>query len=560
MKRPQKVLLAIVGTVAAIFLLGATCLPFLVNVERLRPRAEAKLQTALGRRVALGALRLSLWSGPALCAESVRIGEPLEGRAAGALLVDAGPTAVHVAWLPLLRRDVQVRSITSEGLRVTQDGEPLVADLRVSSRLRVAKDGTVESKGSIRGALAVLTASPRFEAKFAATLRAGVLDLPTLDATAGPLRVEAAGRVSDIFSPAPRVALEGTAKLTRSQGKGSLDVVLVAGTPKATFTLESQLLDADEIMAAVKSFSGRAPPVRAFAAWLVPPVNAEDGGPTIGAPSLARMLEATGSLHADRCVAHGLEMTNLALRVSLARGQANLDDVTFAVYGGQARGSAILQPFDPKIPFSLEQETVGIAIRPLIAALAPAQAGTLDGKASLTIRVSGEAGAAAMLPSMNGTGALAIGDGKIVSFGVIKQVMKTLEIAGAKGIAKDETPFDRLSAHFDLVSGTAGTKDLEFRSPDLDGDGAGTVGSGGALHLDVLASFSKTVSDDLVAKTHALSIRQGADGRLSVPLRVRGTIQDPSIQLDVDKVINEGVLKALKKEGTKSLLKKLLGR
>jgi hypothetical protein len=80
------------------------------------------------------------------------------------------------------------------------------------------------------------------------------------------------------------------------------------------------------------------------------------------------------------------------------------------------------------------------------------------------------------------------------------------------------------------------------------------------LHLDLLASFSKSVSDDLVAKTHALSIRQGADGRLSVPLRLRGTVRDPSIQLDLDKVLNEGVLRALKKEGTKSLLKKLLGR
>jgi len=56
-----------------------------------------------------------------------------------------------------------------------------------------------------------------------------------------------------------------------------------------------------------------------------------------------------------------------------------------------------------------------------------------------------------------------------------------LEIAGAKGIAKDETPFERLSADFDVVKGTAGTKDLEFRSQDLDADGAGTVGLGGAL-------------------------------------------------------------------------------
>jgi uncharacterized protein involved in outer membrane biogenesis len=293
---------------------------------------------------------------------------------------------------------------------------------------------------------------------------------------------------------------------------------------------------------------------------LAPPANAAEAIPAAAGPSFARTVLATGTMHADRCVARGIEMTKLAMHVSLARGLADVPDITFALYGGQAQGSLSVRPFEPQLPFSLDQTAQGIAIQPLIAALAPAQAGTVIGHASLAVRLSGEAGGAAMLPSMNGAGSVTIEDGKIASFGVIKQVMKTLEIAGAKGIAKDETPFDHLSAHFDVAQGTATTKDLEFRSQDLDGDGAGSVGSGGALNIDALASFSKTVSDQLVAKTHALSIRQGADGRLSVPLQIRGTIKEPRIQLDLNKVINEGLLKELKKDGTKSLLKKLLGR
>jgi len=230
------------------------------------------------------------------------------------------------------------------------------------------------------------------------------------------------------------------------------------------------------------------------------------------------------------------------------------------MYGGKARGSLTVRPFEPKIPFTLDQTAEGIAIGPLIAALAPAQKGTVEGKAALTVRLTGDAGGTGLLPTVDGAGDVAIVEGKIASFGVIKQVLKAVEIAGAKGFAKDETPFDRLSAHFNVAAGTASTKDLQFRSQDLDGDGAGTVGSGGALKLDVLASFSKPVSDELVAKTHALSIRQGADGRLTVPLKLRGTIQSPLVQLDLSRVINEGVVKELKKEGTKSLLKKLLGR
>jgi hypothetical protein len=42
-------------------------------------------------------------------------------------------------------------------------------------------------------------------------------------------------------------------------------------------------------------------------------------------------------------------------------------------------------------------------------------------------------------------------------------------------------------------------------------------------------------------------------------LQIRGTVQAPKVQLDVDKVIREGVTKELKKQGTKNLLKKLFG-
>jgi uncharacterized protein involved in outer membrane biogenesis len=552
-------LIAIVVAFASLVLLGAIVLPFVVNAERWRPQAEAKLQNALGRHVSVGAVKLSLWSGLALKAESVRIGEPLTGSAAGALLVQAGATAVHVAWLPLLRKQIEVRSLTVAGLTVTQDGKPLATAVDFKSRLRISPDGAVAADGTVEGALAAFTAAPRVKADFTATLSHGNLELPALKATIGPMRIEASGRGSEIFSPAPRLALSGTAALKRSQVAGRFEVVAAAARPKASFDLDSKLLDVDEIEAAVAAFAGNTPPPRA-AAGFVPAAHAGEPPPSADRSSFVRVLEAEGNVRADRCVARGLEMTSLKTHVSLDHGLAKFDAITFAMYGGKARGSLTVRPFEPRIPFSLDQAAEGIAIGPLIAALAPAQKGTVEGKAALAVRLSGEAGGAAMLPTVNGSGEVAIVEGKIASFGVIKQVQKGLEIAGAKGMAKDETPFDRLSAHFDLVSGTAGTKDLQFRSPDLDGDGAGTVGLGGALKLDVLASFGKTVSDELVAKTHALSIRQGPDGRLSVPLQIRGTIQAPLIQLDLDRVINEGVLKELKKEGTKSLLKKLLGR
>jgi len=82
----------------------------------------------------------------------------------------------------------------------------------------------------------------------------------------------------------------------------------------------------------------------------------------------------------------------------------------------------------------------------------------------------------------------------------------------------------------------------------------------GAVSVDVLASFSRAVSDALVAKTRALSVRRGDDGRITVPLQVRGTVRAPRLQLDLNRVLSEGVVRELKKEGTRNLLKKLLRR
>jgi uncharacterized protein involved in outer membrane biogenesis len=544
LKRSLKILLVGGGAVAAVFVVAATLLPFVVDAEHLRPQVETRLQAALGRRIWLGPVRLSLWSGLAIRAAGFRVGEPLVGPASGVLVAEAGATSVHVAILPLLRRDVQVRSIAAEDLTVSRDGKPVVSELSVSSRLRVSPEGAVEAKGHASGSLSAISTAPRFRTTFAATLVRGTLEIGTLDATVGPLRLVAHGRVSGALSETPRLALAGSAKLLRSSLDGRCDVLWSASGPKASLEATSPLLDADEIVTAVAQLAGPASASRsAFA--LIPEAHAEEGLRGAAGPALLRSMELEGTIRADRCRYRGLEMTDLSMRLSIARGVAEIREIALALYGGTARGTLTARPFDPSLPFSLEEAAAGIAIGPLVAALAPAQAGTVEGTASFELDLNGRASGPSILPSISGEGTVAIVDGRLATFGALGQVTKTLEMAGASGLPRDGTPFDHLSAHLDIVHGTAATKDLEFRSRDIDGDGKGTVGPGGALSLDILASFSKAVSGDLVARTPALSIRQGANGRLSVPLKLRGTIREPHIQLDLDRVIQEGVLNRL---------------
>src|SRR5262245_52872062 len=162
----------------------------------------------LGRKVSLGKTSVSVWSGIALRADALHVGAPLAGGAAGAPTLDAGATAVHVALWPLLRKDVQARSITVDGARGSQDAKPLLSDLSLPSALRLAPDGTLEAGGRLAAALDLLAARPRAEASFATTLAGGTLTIRSLETTMGPARFTSKGSVAGIGAAAPRARLD----------------------------------------------------------------------------------------------------------------------------------------------------------------------------------------------------------------------------------------------------------------------------------------------------------------------------------------------------------------
>ena len=520
MSRRGKALVAILATVAALILAVPLAAPFLVDVDRFRAPAEKALTAALGRRVTLGPLRLSLWTGPAIAAASVRIdGEPG---------IDAGKTVAHVALRHLVAGRVEMTSISVRDLRVSRAGRAIVRGARLRSRVRQMDDDTIE--------------------------------ITDLTVTAGPLRVGAGGRVTGLAAKAPRFGLTGSARLARTRVDGRLDVSADSGHPKATFDLDAPLIDVDEVIAAAKGLGDAPAPLRSGSSWLAPAAHADEpaapAAPVSGAPD----LEASGGLRAQRCVARGLEATAVSMRMALSAGIADVSEISFAVYGGTGRGSASLRPFVPGIPYSIEQRAEGVSVEGMIGALSPAHESAVAGKAALSVSLHGDAAGPAAVPSTTGTIDISVVDGTIESKGAIRQVMEALVAAGATGIDRKTTPFDHLSSHFDVAQGIATTGDLEFRSADVDADGKGTVALTGAVSVDVLASFSRAVSDALVAKTRALSVRRGDDGRITVPLQVRGTVRAPRLQLDLNRVLSEGVVRELKKEGTRNLLKKLLRR
>ena len=63
MARSTRFILIAIGAVVALFLIVAVCLPLFLNADNFRSRIEATLTKSLGRKVTIGKLELSVWSG-----------------------------------------------------------------------------------------------------------------------------------------------------------------------------------------------------------------------------------------------------------------------------------------------------------------------------------------------------------------------------------------------------------------------------------------------------------------------------------------------------------------
>jgi hypothetical protein len=542
------VALALLGT----YLLAAVLLPRVVDADAWRPEAESRLSGLLGANVALGRLRLSLWAGIAVEADGVRVGRDVrEG-----LVIEATRVSVRPRVLSLLRGDLRVRSIRIDDAVVTSSGATVLRRGALVCALREAREGT-RITGSLEGETGAGDArTAALSSRFHVVASSGRVAIETLSGSLGPGSFEAKGEVSGLGTNAPKVRIDGTGALGESQGTGTLAADLPPGQPSLSFEIRSPFLDFDEILKKARRTESGA---RASLA-LVPAAHAEEVDTATSSPPFLGRVVGRGRVTAERARLAKVEIRRLSSSVAIEGGEIRFHEATFDVHGGKAEG-AVVVGLTGEAPFRVTGGVEGVGLGPLVAEVAPSYRGGVSGTASMSLDLGGRvAGAPGIVHTLGGSARLAVRDGKLETFGILKQVRSILEMAGGRGIGKDETPFERLTASFAVQGGNAETSDLEFRSPDIDLDGGGVVDLGGPLKLQVLASFSKAASDDLVRETRQLKVRVGPDGRLTVPLAIRGTLTSPQVKLDLDRVLKEGLQQSIEDLGKKSLLRKLLGK
>lgn len=545
----------IVLLVLVVLLVGVVlALPFLVDLNRYQDQYKPLIEDALNRKVQLQDIRLTVWP---------RIG----ARVTGFTVLDdpafgSGPFAslasldVGVKLMPLLSGKVEVEDITLS--------QPIITVIK--NKNGVLNVSTIGRKG---------VAVPEKPSR------------APIPSTEGPLKILAMLAVD-------RVSIDG-GKLTYRD--------LSADKPMEYVLQDMELLLRDvrlgqtpnlHFLSLVQPFNmpvkldGTFGPLRET--MDIDAINFELGvgktdftitGNASGNDAdinITSPVINTANLPVALPVKKPVEVKNLQIVAEVRGQEAKLKTLSFQLFDGQVKGQGKLIAGSEAPPFKGGVTVQGVQLGPALNAVAETPI-SVSGTAGADLSLQGQGFSMPDLTkALEGTGHMAVKDGKIEGVNLLREVASALKIAGLSLDNAKATAFSTIETDLAIKQGIINVQRLLMDSHDFQATGGGTIGFDQRLNLAVNLNLSPDVSHKLAAASPVVKIAM-KDGRLSLPLTITGTAQAPSygvdlkgisgkVQEQVKKKVEEavdGLLKGtktpedLKKEG-QELLKGFFGR
>jgi AsmA protein len=273
-----------------------------------------------------------------------------------------------------------------------------------------------------------------------------------------------------------------------------------------------------------------------------------------------------------------VEIKNLQIAAEVKGQEAKLNALSFQLFEGEVKGQGKLVVGSATPTFSGGVVMQGLQLGPALNAVAETPV-SVSGTAGADLSVQGRGFSMPDLTkALQGTGHMAVKDGKIQGVNVLQEVASALKVAGISIGDPNATVFSTIETDLIMKQGVINLQNLLMDSHDFQAAGGGTIGFDQRLNLIVNLNLSQEVSHKLAAASPVVKIAM-KDGRLSLPLTITGTTQAPAYGVDVKGLTGKvqeqvkrkveeavgGLLKGttkpedLKREG-QELLKGLFGR
>ncbi|MEP6890772.1 MAG: AsmA-like C-terminal region-containing protein, partial [Nitrospirota bacterium] len=273
-----------------------------------------------------------------------------------------------------------------------------------------------------------------------------------------------------------------------------------------------------------------------------------------------------------------IDIKNLQIAANIQGQDVLLQRLSFQLFDGQVAAEGRVMSGSETPPFTGKMTIQGMQLDPALKALATTQV-SISGTAGANLSMQGRGFSIPDLTqSLEGTGHVAVKDGKIEGVNLLQEAVSILNVAGISLDHAKATAFSTIETDLAVKEGTVYLQRLLMDSHDFQATGGGTIGFDQKLNLAVNLNLSQDLSQKIALSSPAAKLAMKGD-RLSLPLTITGTAQAPSYRLDmkgltgsvqeqVRKKVEEavgGLLKGtttpedLKQQG-RDLLKGLLGR
>jgi len=269
------------------------------------------------------------------------------------------------------------------------------------------------------------------------------------------------------------------------------------------------------------------------------PSVAEQKGPK--QERLVNRLSGSGLLTAEKIVFDEFAMNNARSTVTLDHGIITMKPVTAGLFNGQQEGTIVVNTRTEPTTYTVDSRLQGVDANQLLSTISPVKQ-TLYGvlSANADTRFTTTAGAASILPSLNGKVSLKLNNGKIANVDLLHQLAS---IAQFQTTAKTVEPFTQLiqlTGDFDIRNGVARTNNLKAV---ID---AGSLAASGVvdlaqqkldLHVTTVLSqdYSQAVGGTGIGGFLNTALANNK-GELVVPVLVTGTFQHPMFAPDLQRV------------------------
>lgn len=529
-------------------------LPFLIDLNRYQDQYKPLIEDALNRKVQLQDIRLTIWPriGARVAGFTV-LDDPAFGSSAFASLASLD---IGVKLIPLLSGQVEVEEIALRDPVITViKNKNGVLNVSTIGRTGVAAPKTPSRAPipSTEGPLKILA----------------LLAVDRVSITGGTLtyRDQSAAKATEYIVQDMEILLQGV----RLGQTATLHVGMLVQPVNLPVKLngtfgplkESTDIDAINLQLALGktdfTITGK--------------IVGRNASLNVNAPVIN-----TANLPVALPLLQPIDIKNLQIAANIQGQDVLLQRLSFQLFDGQVAAEGRVMSGSETPPFTGKMTIQGMQLDPALKALATTQV-SISGTAGANLSMQGRGFSIPDLTqSLEGTGHVAVKDGKIEGVNLLQEAVSILNVAGISLDHAKATAFSTIETDLAVKEGTVYLQRLLMDSHDFQATGGGTIGFDQKLNLAVNLNLSQDLSQKIALSSPAAKLAMKGD-RLSLPLTITGTAQAPSYGIDmksltgrvqeqVRKKVEEavgGLLKGtttpedLKQQG-RDLLKGLLGR